>query len=173
MVIDKTNTGYIFPNIPRDWQREERFFALELRNLFDVLFTRTRGLDGDWDKLTYEKLSKKPKINGVELVGNKTSSDIGIKVVSNVNNGLMTPVMKRVIAYSDYTTMMTEVEVPIDTAERQLARVADYYEDTVWNLTMVWDAVGKWITSDDYEEITGETYDPNHRPGDEEPEENE
>ena len=69
----------------------------------------------------------------------------------------------------DYLSMMTEIDIPTDFSDK-VEKVAGYYEDEVWNLTMVWDAVGKWITAEEYEEITGETYDPNDRPDPEEPE---
>lgn len=37
-------------------------------------------------------------------------------------------------------------------------RVKDYYDNGVWNKARVHNAVGKWITAEEYEEITGEKY---------------
>ena len=34
----------------------------------------------------YEKLSKKPQINGVELIGNKTTRQLGIEVTDPLTN---------------------------------------------------------------------------------------
>ena len=173
-MINNTESGYVFPNIPRAWQREERFFALELRNLFDVLFTRTRGLTGDFDKLTYEMLSKKPSINGTTLVGNKTTGDIGIVAATTTKSGLMTPSqfdklsgIESDATYSkpfvDYLSMMARIPIPTDT-ENKVTKVAGYYEEETWDKGMVWDAVDKeWITAQDYEDITGEVFPP-YRP---------
>jgi hypothetical protein len=33
--------------------------------------------------------------------------------------------------------------------------VKQYYESGLWNETMVRNAVGRWITAEEYEEITG------------------
>ena len=33
-----------------------------------------------------------------------------------------------------------------------------YYDNGVWNQARVYNAVGKWITEAEYEEITGEKY---------------
>ena len=37
-------------------------------------------------------------------------------------------------------------------------KVKDYFERGLWNLARVRKAVGKWITEEEYEEITGEPY---------------
>lgn len=37
-------------------------------------------------------------------------------------------------------------------------KVSTYYKNGVWTEKMVYNAVGKWITSDEYKEITGEEY---------------
>lgn len=37
-------------------------------------------------------------------------------------------------------------------------KVKQYYDLKLWNLTKVQSAVGKWITSDEYKEITGISY---------------
>ena len=37
-------------------------------------------------------------------------------------------------------------------------KVKRFYDNGLWNLTMVHNAVGRWITPEEYFEITGETY---------------
>lgn len=37
-------------------------------------------------------------------------------------------------------------------------KVKNYYDNGVWNQARVYNAVGKWITEAEYEEITGEKY---------------
>lgn len=37
-------------------------------------------------------------------------------------------------------------------------KVKQYYDLKLWNLAKVTSAVGKWITEEEYEEITGEKY---------------
>ena len=37
-------------------------------------------------------------------------------------------------------------------------KVKDYYERGLWSSERVYNAVGKWITAEEYEEITGQTY---------------
>lgn len=37
-------------------------------------------------------------------------------------------------------------------------KVKDYYDNDLWTKTQVYNAVGRWITEEEYEEITGETY---------------
>lgn len=37
-------------------------------------------------------------------------------------------------------------------------KVKKYYDEGVWSITRVYNAVGKWITAEEYEEITGEPY---------------
>lgn len=172
MIVNKTDSGYVFPNIPRKWEREERFFALELRNLFDRLFQLTKGLSSDPDKLSYERISKKPKISGHELrSGNNTLSEIGIAVVTNTVNGLMTPAMKIKLEgipedadrpELDYLFMMTEIDLPTDTSNKK-TKLTGYYNTNPkrWTKPMIWDAVDKeWITSSDYKDITGDTFPP-------------
>ena len=38
--------------------------------------------------------------------------------------------------------------------------VKSYYEKGLWDKTRVRNAVGKWITAEEYEEITGEPFTP-------------
>ena len=38
-------------------------------------------------------------------------------------------------------------------------KVKTYYDNGIWDKTRVYNAVGRWITPDEYEEITGEVYD--------------
>lgn len=37
-------------------------------------------------------------------------------------------------------------------------KVLEYYRNHLWTKTQVQNAVGKWITAEEYEEITGEIY---------------
>ena len=37
-------------------------------------------------------------------------------------------------------------------------KVKKFYDDGTWNITRVHNAVGKWITEEEYKEITGEDY---------------
>ncbi len=37
-------------------------------------------------------------------------------------------------------------------------KVKKYYNTGAWNKTRVYNAVGKWITEEEYREITGEDY---------------
>lgn len=41
---------------------------------------------------------------------------------------------------------------------KNFEKVKGYYEDGIWNKSRVHNAVGKWITEEEYEEITGEKY---------------
>lgn len=34
-------------------------------------------------------------------------------------------------------------------------KVKNYYDTKLWDINKVWNAVGKWITEDEYKEITG------------------
>lgn len=43
-------------------------------------------------------------------------------------------------------------------------KVKWYYNHGQWNKYRVWMAVNRWITADEYKEITGEDWDPNHKP---------
>lgn len=36
--------------------------------------------------------------------------------------------------------------------------VKGYYNDRLWNEKMVWNAVGRWITAEEYKLITGKDY---------------
>lgn len=37
-------------------------------------------------------------------------------------------------------------------------KVKYYYDNSLWTITMVRNSVNKWITVDEYKEITGESY---------------
>lgn len=39
-------------------------------------------------------------------------------------------------------------------------KVKRYYSDGLWSRERICNAVGKWITAAEYEEITGEPYEP-------------
>lgn len=36
--------------------------------------------------------------------------------------------------------------------------VKDYYDKGLWDIEKVYNAVGRWITEDEYQEITGKEY---------------
>ena len=58
----------------------------------------------------------------------------------------------------DYIAMMMEIEIPTE-QETAFNRVKSYYDNELWNTAMLRNAVLKsWITSEEYEEITGEPY---------------
>jgi len=40
----------------------------------------------------------------------------------------------------------------------KFGKVKDYYDRELWSVTQVQKAVDKWITAEEYEEITGRTY---------------
>jgi len=42
---------------------------------------------------------------------------------------------------------------------KNFEKVKNYYEAGLWNKTRVHAVVGKWITAEEYKEITGEDYD--------------
>lgn len=37
-------------------------------------------------------------------------------------------------------------------------KVKEFYEAGLWSKTMVWNAVDRWITEGEFQEITGEEY---------------
>lgn len=41
---------------------------------------------------------------------------------------------------------------------KNFKKVKNYYEEGLWNKSRVYRVVGKWITADEYKEITGEDY---------------
>lgn len=45
------------------------------------------------------------------------------------------------------------------THSRNFDRVKRWFDSGFWNTDMVKNAVGRWITKKEYEEITGEPYD--------------
>lgn len=44
---------------------------------------------------------------------------------------------------------------------KNFEKVKKYYDEGIWNLARVYNAVGKWITPEEYKEITGEEYQEN------------
>lgn len=44
------------------------------------------------------------------------------------------------------------------THSKKFKTVKRYYHARVWTKKMVWNAVDRWITADEYQEITGEPY---------------
>ena len=45
-------------------------------------------------------------------------------------------------------------------AKTKFEKVKSYYERGLWTKAMVYNVVGKWITAEEYEAITGEPYIP-------------
>ena len=43
---------------------------------------------------------------------------------------------------------------------KNYAKVKNYYDNGLWSKERVYNAVGRWITEAEYEEITGEPYIP-------------
>ncbi len=41
---------------------------------------------------------------------------------------------------------------------KNFEKVRNYYKNHLWDISRVRSAVGKWITIDEYEEITGQIY---------------
>lgn len=41
---------------------------------------------------------------------------------------------------------------------KNFEKVKKYYDTGAWNKARVYNAVGKWITEEEYREITGEDY---------------
>lgn len=41
---------------------------------------------------------------------------------------------------------------------KNFEKVKKYYDNGIWNEARVYNAVGKWITAEEYKEITGEDY---------------
>ena len=41
---------------------------------------------------------------------------------------------------------------------KNFEKVKNYYDNAMWNEARVRNAVGKWITEEEYKEITGEEY---------------
>lgn len=41
---------------------------------------------------------------------------------------------------------------------KNFEKVKKFYKMGIWSEKMVWNAVGKWITREEYKEITGEDY---------------
>lgn len=41
---------------------------------------------------------------------------------------------------------------------KNYVKVKRYYDSRLWSAAMVHTAVGKWITAEEYEKITGQTY---------------
>lgn len=46
----------------------------------------------------------------------------------------------------------------INTESKYFQKVKYYYDNELWSIHRVHEAVGKWITVEEYKEITGEEY---------------
>ena len=41
---------------------------------------------------------------------------------------------------------------------KNFKKVKEFYKNGIWSKKMAWNAVGTWITPEEYKEITGEDY---------------
>ena len=41
---------------------------------------------------------------------------------------------------------------------KNLKKIKNYYDNDIWSKERVYNAVGKWITTEEYKQITGEDY---------------
>ncbi len=41
---------------------------------------------------------------------------------------------------------------------KNFEKVKNYYDNDIWSKERVYNAVGKWITTEEYKQITGEDY---------------
>ena len=41
---------------------------------------------------------------------------------------------------------------------KNFKKVKEFYKNGIWSKKMTWNAVGKWITPEEYKEITGDDY---------------
>ena len=41
---------------------------------------------------------------------------------------------------------------------KKFDKVKEFYDNGIWNISRVHNAVGKWITEEEYKEITGQDY---------------
>lgn len=46
----------------------------------------------------------------------------------------------------------------METHSKNFEKVLDYYKKRLWTLKQVQNAVGKWITEEEYQEITGKPF---------------
>ena len=174
--------GYSFPRFPEKWTDKEKQFGLALRNLFDRIFSdqetqdRTEAANVKALTETDEKLNSAIKKNADSIYQvNDRVDDLEEQIgdigdVTDEKHGLMTPEMKIKLdglpdevedsrPELDYLFMMSSIDLPTDTSDKA-TKLAGYYALERWNIQMVWDAVNKWITDDDYEDITGEPFTP-------------
>ena len=56
-----------------------------------------------------------------------------------------------------YLQMISGVETEVD-HELDFEKVKSFYITELWSLNWVWNAVGKWLTADEYHGITGKDY---------------
>lgn len=77
------------------------------------------GTDGTTD---YNNLSNKPKVNGVELTGNKTGADLGLAGATHTH------------AISDVTNLQTELDKKLNSDDLQL--ITKEEATSMWNTSM-------------------------------------
>lgn len=72
----------------------------------------------------------------------------------------------KVSANLDYISMMSGIDIPGESAimtlesnghSQNFKKVSDYAKESLWNAGMIANAVGKWITEEEYAEIVGST----------------
>lgn len=74
--------------------------------------------------------------------------------------------IEAVRATVDYLSMMSGIDIPGESAimtlesnghSQNFKKVSDYAKESLWNAGMITNAVGKWITEEEYAEIVGST----------------
>lgn len=74
--------------------------------------------------------------------------------------------IEAVMATVDYLSMMSGIDIPGESAmmtlesnghSKNFKKVSDYAKESLWNAGMIANAVGKWITEEEYDEIVGST----------------
>lgn len=72
----------------------------------------------------------------------------------------------KINANLDYISMMSGIDIPdeseimtleSDEHSKNFKKVSDYAKESLWNAGMIANAVGKWITEEEYAEIIGST----------------
>lgn len=75
-------------------------------------------------------------------------------------------IIEQLCAKMDYLSMMSGIDIPgeseimtleSDGHSKNFKKVSDYAKESLWNAGMIANAVGKWITEEEYAEIVGST----------------
>ena len=57
-----------------------------------------------------------------------------------------------------YLQMISNIETEVQVMSKNYEKVKSFYTARLWSISWVKNAVGRWITADEYQEITGEDY---------------